>query len=384
MTQETKAEPSVLHLLAQFDYGGVEKQMAYIWSEAGRHRYRHRFAAIGAGGSVERQMRGEGAEVTCLGIDPAIPRPGATWAVLRFLRRIRPDVIHCHGPEPSFHGLLAGLLAGVPLRLGEEFGMPTYSERAAFVFRQIYRSAHAVTCNCEAVRAAVAERRIAPGEKTRAMLNPVRIATEPPLLEQDRHFFTLAFLGRLEPIKNPAILLPVLSRLRSEGVPARLWVIGDGMQRPDLEAKAAELGLSEHVTFWGYRSDVEDILRRADVHVLTSLFEGSPLAIGEAMGCRLPVVCSDVGGCAEMLDHGRSGFLVPSRDEAALVATLKELWAMEPDARRKIGERARETVIERCDPGRYVARLERFYDSLRSGAGQGAEQRVPRGADQDA
>ncbi len=119
---------------------------------------------------------------------------------------------------------------------------------------------------------------------------------------------------------------------------------------------------------------------RADVHVLTSLFEGSPLAIGEAMGCRLPVVCSDVGGCREMLDHRRSGFLVPSRDEAALVATLKELWAMEPGQRCEIGERAREAVIERCDPGRYVARLEHFYDSLRSGAGQG----VGEGAAQDA
>ncbi len=384
MTEGTRAKPSVLHLLAQFHFGGVEKHMAYIWSEAGRLRYRHRFAAIGAGGSVERQMLGEGAEVTCLGVDPAIPRPGATWAVLRLLRQIRPEVIHCHGPEPSFHGLLAGLLAGVPVRLGEEFGMPTYSERAAFVFRQIYRSAHAVTCNCEAVRAAVADRRIAPREKTRAMLNPVRIAKTPPLLEQDRQFFTLAFLGRLEPIKNPAILLPVLSRLRSEGVPARLWVIGDGTQRRELEAKAAELGVSDHVTFWGYRSDVEDILRRADVHVLTSLFEGSPLAIGEAMGCRLPVVCSDVGGCGEMLDHGRSGFLVPSRDEAALVATLKELWAMGPDRRGEIGECARETVIERCDPGRYVARLEHFYDSLRPGAGRGADEGAGEETVQDA
>lgn len=384
MTQGTRAEPSVLHLLAQFDFGGAEKHMAYIWSEAGRHSYRHRFAAIGAGGSLERQMLGEGAEVTCLGVDPAIPRPGATRAVLRLLRRIRPDVIHCHGPEPSFHGLLAGMLARVPVRVGEEFALPSYSDRAAFVFRQVYRSAHSVFCNCEAVREAVVARRIAPRARTHVMLNPIRIAAEPLPLERDPAHYTLVFAGRLVPHKNPGILLPVLQRLRAEGIPARLWLVGEGGERPTLEARASELGLAGHVTFWGYRGDVEQVLRRADVFVHSSLNDGSSLAIGEAMGCRLPVVSTDSGGPGEMIEPGRSGFVVPPGEEAPMVEALRALWAMGPEARHGIGERARQAVIEKCDPGRYVARLERFYDSLRSGAGHEAEQRVDRRLDQDA
>jgi glycosyltransferase involved in cell wall biosynthesis len=364
MIDRSESKPTVLHLLAQFDFGGTEKHMAYIWSQADRHRYRHRFAAIGQGGGVERRMVADGADVTCLGVDPAIPRLAATRAVAGLLRRTRPDVIHAHGPEPDFHGLLAGWFARVPVRIGEEFGMPTYSDRAAFVFRQVYRSAHVVLCNCEAVRKAVVERRIAPRNRTHVMLNPVRVPKQPLPLEQDPEHFTLAFLGRFEEVKNPAILIPVLARLLASGVPARLWLIGDGSQRGMLEAKVSELGLSDHVTFWGYRQDVERLLCRADVLVLPSLFEGSPLALGEAMGCRLPVVSSDVGGCGEMLDHGKSGFLVPAGDEAALAETLKALWKMGPAARREIGERARETIVERCDPARYVGRLEDLYDSL--------------------
>lgn len=370
MIDNSTVRPTVLHLLAQFDFGGAEKHMAYIWSQADHHRYHHRFAAIGHGGSVEREMIADRADVTCLGENPAIPRLGATRAVTGLLRRIRPDVIHGHGPEPSFHGLLAGLFARVPIRVGEEFAMPEYSDRAAFVFRQIYRTAHSVFCNCEAVRAAVIDRRIAPREKTYAMLNPIVVPPEPLPLEPDREYFTLAFLGRLVPHKNPAILLPVLGRLRAEGVPARLWLIGDGNDRHNLEAKVAELGLTDHVTFWGYRSDVEEILRRADVFVHPSLNDGSPLSIGEAMGSRLPVVITDVGGCGEMIECQHSGCLVPPHEEEPLLDAVRALWAMGPDLRRKIGECARAAVIERCDPRRYVVRLEDFYDALRSSAGR--------------
>jgi glycosyltransferase involved in cell wall biosynthesis len=370
MTDRSGSRPTVLHLLAQFDFGGAEKHMAYIWSQAGHLRHRHVFAAIGQGGRVGQQMIGDGAEVTCLGADPAIPRLGTIRAVTRFLRRTRPDAIHGHGPEPTFYGLLGGRLAGVPVRIGEEFALPTYSDRAAFVFRQLYRTAHAVYCNCEAVRAAVIARRIAPRGKTFVLLNPMRVASEPLPLERDPAHLTLVFVGRLVPHKNPGILLPVLRQLRAEGIPARLWLVGDGPDRARLEAEAAARGVAEHVTFWGYRGDVEELLRRADVFVHTSTNDGSSLAVGEAMGCRLPVVSTDVGGPAEMLDDGESGFLVPPCQEAPLVEALRALWQMGPRGRQAMGERARAAVIERCDPGRYVARLEGFYDDLLAAGGR--------------
>jgi len=370
MHARSGSRPTVLHLVAQFDFGGAEKHMAYVWSQADHLRYRHCFAAIGQGGRVERQMLAEGADVTCLGVDPAIRNPGAIWAVTRFLRRLRPEVIHAHGPEPTFHGLIAGLLARVPIRIGEEFALPSYSDRAALVFRHLYRTAHSVYCNCEAVRAEVIRRRIAAREKTFVLLNPMRVAPEPLPLEQDPAHLTLVFVGRLVPHKNPGILLAVLGRLRAEGIPARVWLVGDGSDRARLEAEAATLGVGEHVTFWGYRGDVEEVLRKADVFVHTSTNDGSSLAVGEAMGCRLPVVSTDAGGPAEMIDAGESGFLVPPSQEAPLVGALRALWTMGPGRRRAMGERARAAVIARCDPGRYVARLEAYYDGLAAARGR--------------
>ncbi len=142
--------------------------------------------------------------------------------------------------------------------------------------------------------------------------------------------------------------------------------MGDGRERQGLEEATAGLGLGDHVTFWGYRPDVEDILRKADVFVHTSLNDGSSLSIGEAMGCRLPVVSTDAGGPAELIDDGDTGYLVPPESEEALLDALRRVWAMGPEGRGEMGERARAAVIETRDPQRYMAQLEAVYDSLLS------------------
>jgi glycosyltransferase involved in cell wall biosynthesis len=368
------SQRTVLHLLTAFDFGGVEKHMDYLWSEAPRHRYRHVFAAIGGGGAIGDAMRTAGAEVTCLGANVAIPRPGTTLAVLRLLRRVRPDILHAHGSEPNYHGLLAGAAAGVPVRLAEEFGIPMYSDRAAFVFRQVYRTAHGVVCNCEAVRRVVVARGIAPEERTFVILNPMVVPPAPPARDANPAHFTVVTVGRLVPIKNIAILLPAIRRLRDEGVPARLWIVGDGPERAALEADARGLELGEAVRFWGYRGDVPAILAEADVYAHPSLGEGSALAVGEAMGAALPVICSDVGGLPEMVEDGRSGHLVPPAALDPLVAALRRLWEAGPARRRTMGAAARAAVIEKCDPGRYIAGLEAYYDGFFAAGGRkGAE-----------
>lgn len=362
MRDSRDARRTVLHLLTRFDFGGVEKHMDNIWSQAPRHRYRHIFAAIGSGGAIERKMRAEGAEVICLNARVAIPRPSTTLALMRLVRSVRPHIIHAHGAEPNYHGLLAGAATGVPIRLAEEFGIPMYSRKAAIVFRQVYRTAHAVVCNCEAVRRVVIDRGIAPEDRTFVILNPVVIPSVPPARERARETFTLAAVGRLVPIKNFTILLPAIRRLRDEGVPARLWIVGEGDERPALEQTARELDLGEAVRFWGYHPDVAAILADADVYVHPSLGEGSALAVGEAMGSALPVVCSDVGGLPEMVEEGRSGHLVPPGSLETLITALRRVWEAGPEGRGEMGAEARATIIEKCDPGRYVTRLEEYYD----------------------
>jgi vancomycin resistance protein YoaR len=114
-----------------------------------------------------------------------------------------------------------------------------------------------------------------------------------------------------------------LSHLES-GV--RLSIVGDGALRDDLEKQSASLGLQDVVRFEGEQNDVRPFLRRAHVFVLSSLWEGLPYTVIEAMASHLPVVSTDVGGCPELVRQAETGLLVPARHPSALASAMRVLW----------------------------------------------------------
>jgi glycosyltransferase involved in cell wall biosynthesis len=132
----------------------------------------------------------------------------------------------------------------------------------------------------------------------------------------------LTMVARLAPPKDPLLLLRALSRVE---VPFLLRIVGDGPDRPAVEAAIQDLGLSAQVEMLGVRKDVPALLADSDVFTLISAQEGFPLAILEAMRAGLPVVASDVGGVREAVEHGRTGVLIPRGDEAALRVALNRL-----------------------------------------------------------
>jgi glycosyltransferase involved in cell wall biosynthesis len=133
--------------------------------------------------------------------------------------------------------------------------------------------------------------------------------------------------------------------LAARELPQVRWLfVGDGPLRARLAAQAAALGVSERVTFLGTRGDVADILRAGDLFCLPSWFEGMPNTVLEAMASGLAVVGTRVPGTADLVAEGESGWLVPPRDAAALVATLGE--ALSDGGRLSAyGARARARVV---------------------------------------
>jgi glycosyltransferase involved in cell wall biosynthesis len=156
----------------------------------------------------------------------------------------------------------------------------------------------------------------------------------------------LGFLGRLVEQKNPLLLLDVLDALRAEGY--RLVVIGDGPLADELRRRAAALALTDRVEFVGSlpRAQALQRLRSVDVLLMPSLWEGMPLAALEAMAIGVPVVASAVGGLREIIEDGRSGFLVEGGDRGRYAAAVRRLSA-DPARRAAIVARAREVVAGR-------------------------------------
>jgi glycosyltransferase involved in cell wall biosynthesis len=169
-------------------------------------------------------------------------------------------------------------------------------------------------------------------------------------------------VGRLDPVKNQSSLLAVLARLRTR-YRIRLTLVGDGPLRASLEAQAALLGVSDHVTFTGARSDTPDLMRSFDVFVLPSINEGISNTILEAMATGLPVVAGRVGGNPELIVDGVTGRLYDPADPSGLEQALLP-YLTDSAHRRAHGAAGRARVVQNFSLDAMVQRYLDLYDEV--------------------
>lgn len=152
----------------------------------------------------------------------------------------------------------------------------------------------------------------------------------------------LFFVGRVTVQKGVDVLLKALADAAVRALDWHLDLAGDGPQLEEYKAQAADLGITERITFHGWltREQVRPLFDTADVLVLPSRYEGMPIVVLEAMGCGLPVIATDIPGTRELIQEGETGHLVPVEDAAALAKALARLLS-DPGARLAIGARAR-------------------------------------------
>lgn len=177
----------------------------------------------------------------------------------------------------------------------------------------------------------------------------------------------ILFIGRLSGVKGAPILLDALAALHPRHQNIHLTFVGDGPERPELEAKTAALGLSNAVTFAGFRSqgEVADYLAKTDVFALPSFAEGLPVVLMEALASRVPVVTTRIAGIAELVEDGVNGYLVPPGDIDSLVDRLERLLE-DPEARTRMGDAGRQAVTAEFDIRTETARLSALFQAYQA------------------
>ncbi len=305
----------------------------------------------------------------------------------RLLARERWDLVHTHTAKAGFLGRIAARAARVPHVVHTLHGV-TFHEHVPAPVRRFYvllerlaarRCDVLVTVGEDVKRKYLAEGigrpeqyvTIASGMDTApfhaaraqpaANRDPVR--AELGLGPQD---VAVGMVSRLEPRKGWTYLLDAASRLAADFPAMRIVVVGEGAQRAGLEDAVRGRGLAGRVVFAGYREDVARVVAAFDVAVLTSLWEGLPRVLVQYALMEKPIVTFDVEGAREVVEEGRTGWVVPSRDVDALVARLRPLLG-DADLRAACGRRGRERVGSRWDADRMIARLEELYDAVRRG-----------------
>ena len=172
-------------------------------------------------------------------------------------------------------------------------------------------------------------------------------------------------VGRLGEEKDYRTLLRAAVAIRQRAGNCYFMIVGDGKddERPQLESYARELNIDPWVRFTGYRSDLLEVYRTFDVFLLTSITEGMPNAVLEAMSMSLPVVSTKVGGVAELIVDGRTGILVPAGDDTAIAENVLGL-IQNPELRRQMGEQGRNRIEKHFSFDARTRRIEAIYRQM--------------------
>ena len=316
----------------------------------------------------------EAAGVRVVALDRRSRLDLASWRpLLALLRREQVDVLHAHKFGSNVWAALLGPLARVPVLVAHEHtwsyvGQPL---RRLLDRELIGRCVDAIVTVSPEDRRRMIEVERVPAGKVRYVRNGI-----PPLAPGDGAAFRrsagipedaplVGTVCTLRPQKAIDVLLQALARL-APGEPAlRAVVVGDGPERGRLEALAADLGLERTVAFLGARvhEELPDILAALDVAVLSSGYEGMPLAVLEWMAAGKAIAATRVGGVPALIDDGVHGLLVEPGDPAALADALRRLLR-DGDLRRLLGRNAAERRRREFDLGATVWSLETLYEML--------------------
>jgi glycosyltransferase involved in cell wall biosynthesis len=288
----------------------------------------------------------------------------------RVLRTESFDLLHTHKFGSNLWGTVIGSACRVPAIVAHEHGW-AYTGDATRTWLDANVIGRLAT-KFVAVSTTDARRMIEdegiPREKVEVIPNgyipsPVASSTDVRAelgLGADALVIAIAALLRSE--KRLDLLLTAHGQVRATVPQAHLVIAGDGPCRPELERQVAEMGLNGSVHFLGARTDVDSVLGAADIGVLSSDREGSPLLAFECMASGTPLVATAVGGVPDVVEHGRNGLLVPRRDPDALAQGLITLLC-DPELRDRMARTARE-MLDRYTIDATAERFAALYDSL--------------------
>ena len=349
----------VFHVTGCLEIGGQEKLLVEFAGHADRRRFALHFVSLEKRGALACDIEAEGWPVTALDVPPGL-WPSLVLRLARLFRRGQADVVHTHNERPLIYAAPAARLARASCVVHTRHGRGVRNTRRQdFLARLAARAVDHYVCVSEdsaelTVTQGIPRRRV---EVLHNGIDTRRFEFRGPSVGGPA-----VVVARLAAEKDVATLLHATALVIRQWPSFRLAIAGDGPCMPELRQLTSELGIGAHVQFLGMMRDVPALLANAGLFVLSSVSEGVPLTLLEAMACGLPVVATRVGGIPEVVVDAETGTLVQPGDPVALAAAIVRLVA-DDERSRQMGAAGRRRVERLFEIRQMVAAYERMYAS---------------------
>jgi glycosyltransferase involved in cell wall biosynthesis len=309
------------------------------------------------------------------------------WALVKLIRRYRPDIVHTHTPKAGLLGMMAALFCKVPRRLHTVAGLPLMEtqgmKRKLLLFTEwlTYQCAHMVYPNSHGLKNFIEKNiRIAPAKLKvigKGSSNGIDVAffcrdeeieAKAGVIRAqygiDDSFTTFSFVGRVVKDKGIEELLVAFDML-SKYIKTKLILVGHF--EPDLDPitpRSQEILVSnKNIIHVGFQADVRPFVVASDIFVFPSYREGFPNVVMQACCLEVPCIVSNINGCNEIIAHNETGLIVPVKESQPLFEAMRD-FAVDPKRRQAFGKRARAFVQDNFDQGYVWSQLLNEYEQI--------------------
>ncbi|MEX2317849.1 MAG: glycosyltransferase [Pirellulales bacterium] len=369
-----RSGPTICQLVHGLPVGGAEVLIDRIVRRL-CSRYRFIVACLDEVGQLGEILVQDGVRVVHLE-----RRPGFDWKCVRRLRHLLGaegvQIVHAHQCTPLAYALATQLLGRRPPVLLTEHGrfFPDTPSRKRKLFNRLFaRAGDRFVAVGQTVQRALVENEGLASHRIQVVYNGIEWPEE-EITSIDRAQMRAKFgvtaeqclvvqVARLDAIKDHQTALRAIALAAIRDNRIRLFVVGDGPESEKIEREIVKQSLQERVTMLGMRSDVRQLLAAADMFLLSSVSEGIPVTILEAMAAGVPVVATAVGGVPELIRHEEHGLLAPAGDAAGLADALVRL-AREPELRARFARNARLRAATDFSEQSMITHYDRIYQGM--------------------
>ncbi|WP_319586817.1 glycosyltransferase [uncultured Desulfobulbus sp.] len=360
----------VMHVVDSLEVGGMENGVVNLANHIDKERFIFSVCCLSHPGNMSKRITDKGVTVFCLNWRGGFTL-GLFWKIYQAMKERKVNIVHTHGWLTLLYCSVPSVLLRTILVNGEHglFYLEKFRRLIAYKIISLAVEKYvpvSYSLEKELLRILKIDKNkivtIPNGVDLQAFspLTREEIATVKQELSIPASVSLIGSVGRLEPVKNFAMLLRVFANLSKNNNNLHCILIGDGSLRRELEVLATELGVEGKVHFTGKISNPYQVTPLLDIFVSTSLSEGMSNTILEAMACGIPIVATNVGDNSRLVQDGKNGFLV-NPENAILLEKAIHLLLSDDVKRKAFGIISREIVENKFDIMNMIAKYQDIY-----------------------